>query len=301
MTSRFSSPAAFGRQHSIDARRERSVRPLSCVALIDDRFIAWLMQRECDPGQEPAVNRKPLARVLGRIVGDGAMPVSLKRIYWYTDRPDNLLVDDQVVRAVSGSDEAPAWHAIERDLSRIAQSRSYESVLIVCDDERILRAVDEAQLSGLSVLMLSDDALLDFAELKAEEPQWANLLAQADRRVVVRPEDLLELHSAEGLGTPNGRSVEETSESPSTIEEVVRGWWDSQTEQSRQDLRSALSVSSGIPQEIDRELLLQSRERFVRPLSLSEKRQMRDCLRGIAASGVLRDSYAQADSGSPAL
>ena len=34
------------------------------------------------------------------------------------------------------------------------------------------------------------------------------------------------------------------------------------------------------------ELLLQSRERFVRPLSFLEKKQMRSCLRGIAGSAA---------------
>ena len=75
-----------------------------------------------------------------------------------------------------------------------------------------------------------------------------------------------------------------------TIEEVVRTWWGTQSEESREELRIALAQSSGIPQEVDRELLLQSRERFVRPLSFLEKKQMRSCLRGIAGEGESQEA-----------
>lgn len=244
------------------------------------------MQRDSEPGLEPAVSRWPLARVLGRSATDAGLALNLRRIYWYTDRPDGQLVDEQVVRSYGGSAGQQSWEAIDRDLRKLAQARAFESVLIACDDERIAPAIDEAQLSGLSVIMMSDDSLFDFPELLRDEPEWANLLSQADRRLVVRSEDLTELvglpvdadgAASAGDGLAGGSMV---------IEEVVRGWWDAQTEDSRNDLRSALSLSSGIPQEVDRELLLQSRERFVRPLSLIEKRQMRDCLRGIASNQI---------------
>jgi hypothetical protein len=250
--------------------------------LIDDRFIGWLMQRDSEPGLEPAVHRRPLARVLGRAAADAGLALGLRRIYWYTDRPDGQLVDDQIVRAVSGGETSQTWTLLDRDLRRLAASRAFESVLIACDDERIRDAIDEAQLGGLSVIMLSDDSLHDFAELVREEPEWAGLLAQADRRLIVRAEELTELNGAALETDSTTASVDGLDGGGSVIEEVVRGWWDSQTEESREDLRSALSLSNGIPQEVDRELLLQSRERFVRPLSLTEKRQMRDCLRVIA-------------------
>lgn len=284
MKPRFAHSNSSTRPISFDARRERSARPVSCVALIDDRFVGWLMHRESDPGLEPVVYRRPLARVLGRAAADAGLALSLRRIYWYTDRPDGQLVDEQVVRPVVSGEGQQSWELIDRDLRRLAASRAFESVLIACDDERIRDAIDDAQLSGLSVIMLSDDSLFDFPELTREEPEWASLLAQADRRVVVRSEELSELNAAVVDTPPPPSAGNGLDEDSSVIEEVVRGWWDSQTDESREDLRSALSLSNGIPQEVDRELLLQSRERFVRPLSLSEKRQMRDCLRGIAAT-----------------
>ena len=282
MKPRFSHSNSSPRPNGFDARRERLPRPASCVALFDDRFIGWLMQRDSEPGLEPAVHRRPLARVLGRAAADAGLALGLRRIYWYTDRPDGQLVDDQIVRAVSGGETSQTWTLLDRDLRRLAASRAFESVLIACDDERIRDAIDEAQLGGLSVIMLSDDSLHDFAELVREEPEWAGLLAQADRRLIVRAEELTELNGAALETDSAAASVDGLDGGGSVIEEVVRGWWDSQTEESREDLRSALSLSNGIPQEVDRELLLQSRERFVRPLSLTEKRQMRDCLRVIA-------------------
>jgi hypothetical protein len=65
---------------------------------------------------------------------------------------------------------------------------------------------------------------------------------------------------------------------------VVRGWWSDQPVEVREDLRAALQMSPGIPQDVDRTLLLQTRERFVRPLSFNEKKLMRECLREVAAS-----------------
>lgn len=286
MNPRFAHPNSSNRPISFDARRERAPRPLSCVALIDDRFIGWLMLRESDPGLEPVVYRRPLARVLGRAAAEAGLALSLRRVYWYTDRPDGQLVDEQVVRAVVSGEREQSWECIDRDLRRLAASRAFESVLIACDDERIRGAIDDAQLSGLTVIMLSDDSMFDFSELSREEPEWASLLAQADRRVVVRSEDLAELNAAVVDAPVVPGATNGVDEDSTVIEEVVRGWWDSQTDESREDLRSALSLSNGIPQEVDRELLLQSRERFVRPLSLSEKRQMRDCLRGIAATAL---------------
>ncbi|MEN9775353.1 MAG: hypothetical protein RL322_2423, partial [Pseudomonadota bacterium] len=50
--------------------------------------------------------------------------------------------------------------------------------------------------------------------------------------------------------------------------------------------RAALQVSPGIPQDVDRALLLQTRERFVRPLSFNEKKIMRECLREVVAESA---------------
>ena len=276
---RMHSPSRASASH-----RSRAVRHASCIALIDDRFTSWMVNRDSEPGAEPAVSRRALVRVLMRVAQGAGLDLDVRRLYWYTDRPDGQLVDEQIVRAAGEGEDT--WALLARDLNRLAQWQSCDTVLIACDDERLLPAIDDAQLHGLSVVMLADDGVSDFSLLVEEDPDWAALLAQADRRLAVRAEDLSELR-------PLPHGVGHSAPAPligadqqSTIEEVVRSWWDTQSEESREELRIALSQSSGIPQEIDRELLLQSRERFVRPLSFLEKKQMRSCLRGIAGEGT---------------
>jgi hypothetical protein len=266
------------------ARRPRSVRHTSCIALVDDRFTAWLVDRDCEPGSEPPVSRRYLLRILGRLAGSSGLDLSLRRLYWYTDRPDGQLVDEQIVRTADEGEET--WKLLEGDLRRLTEGQACETVLIACDDERLLPAIDEAQLRGISIVMLADEGVLDYSLLREEDPEWAMLLAQADRRLAVRADELAELRPhPNGIDTAPHRQPDNPDDQ-ATIEEVVRDWWSSQSEESREELRVALAQSSGIPQEVDRELLLQSRVRFVRPLSFIEKKQMRSCLRGIAGGGI---------------
>ena len=274
-------------------RRPRTSRHASCIALVDDRFTSWLIYRECDPGSEPEVSRRGLIRTLSRIANGTGLDLSFRRVYWYTDRPDGQLFDEQVVRSAAEGEET--WALLERDLRRLAEWQSCETVLIACDDERLLPAIDDAQLRGLSVVMLADEGVLDFSLLREEDPEWALLLSQADRRLTVRPDDLADLKPLPN-GEERGADTQLVGvEHNATIEEVVRNWWGSQSEESREELRVALAQSTGIPQEVDRELLLQSRERFVRPLSFLEKKQMRSCLRGIAG-GDAADAQSAAAS-----
>ncbi len=272
------------------ARRSRAVRHSTCIALVDDRFTAWLVHRDSEPGDEPPVSRRYLLRILGRLAGSSGLDLSLRRLYWYTDRPDGQLVDEQIVRPAEEGEET--WKLLERDLQRLTDWQSCETVLIACDDERLLPAIDEAQLRGIGIVMLADEGVLDYSLLREEDPEWAMLLAQADRRLAVRADELAELRPQ-----PNGVDIAphrppHAADEQAAIEEVVRGWWGSQSEESRDELRAALAQSSGIPQEVDRELLLQSRERFIRPLSFIEKKQMRSCLRGIAGDGIAGDGIA---------
>ena len=45
--------------------------------------------------------------------------------------------------------------------------------------------------------------------------------------------------------------------------------------------RDALQVSRGVPQEVDRQLLLRMRQRLTRALSLNEKKLLREILRSV--------------------
>jgi hypothetical protein len=279
-------------------RRPRPARSGIGVALLDDRFVAWLSQRDCEPGEEPVLSRRNLMRVLSRLLAETGTEMQLRRVYWYTDRPDGQLVDDQITRLVGaearsspevtpgetvGDGALESWQAIDNDLRAISRSQAFDLVIIGSDDERLLQSIDEAQLAGMSITLLADDSVSDYPALSVEEPEWAALLAQADRRLIVRPTDLADLKNGPRNGSEESEGSGRSSEQ-ALIEEVVRSWWADQPQDAREDLRAALQLGPGIPQDVDRALLLQSRERFVRPLSFGEKKMMRECLREVVAS-----------------
>ena len=56
-------------------------------------------------------------------------------------------------------------------------------------------------------------------------------------------------------------------------------WWSEEPEDLREDLREELQVSRGIPQEVDRQMLLQVRKALDRTLSFQEKKLLRDMVR----------------------
>jgi len=66
-----------------------------------------------------------------------------------------------------------------------------------------------------------------------------------------------------------------------SMQEVVAAWWTEEPEDLREDLRDALQISRGIPQEVDRQLLLRMRQRLARALSLPEKKMLRETLRNV--------------------
>ena len=70
----------------------------SCIALIDARFLAWL-QGNTDGSQEAV--RPHLLALLGSATANHGLDVNLRRIYWYTDTPDDQAVDAQDPRCVA--------------------------------------------------------------------------------------------------------------------------------------------------------------------------------------------------------
>ena len=101
-------------------------------------------------------------------------------------------VNDVVQRTVLDPDNdggLTLMRAMASDITRLADARAVEHLLVVSDDERLLGAVDHAQLCGLSVHMLIDEAGADFERLAQDDPSWARLLTQADRCVVLQASD----------------------------------------------------------------------------------------------------------------
>jgi hypothetical protein len=276
---------------SQDGRAERRFgehRMGTCVALIDGRFLIWLAQQGAMGATGESVNRQGLMGLLALALGQSGLDVDLRRIYWYSDRSDGMVIDDQIVRLVQAHDAdggLSLLRSLGHDLKKLAEHHACDHVLVASDDERFLTIIDEAQLSGVSVHLLSDESARNMPQMARTDPGWARLLAQGDRRVVINSQalaDMLQGKLTSGLGL----AVEDVEELRKSMHEVVSAWWSDEPEDLREDLREALQVSRGIPQEVDRQLLLRMRQRLARALSLPEKKMLRETLRSVGAGPV---------------
>lgn len=268
-------------------RRSGEQRSGTCIALIDGRFLIWLAQQGAVGTTGESVNRQGLLSLLAQALSHSGLDVDLRRIYWYSDRSDGLVIDDQIVRLVQAHDAdggASLLRSLGHDLKQLAEHHACDHVVVASDDERFLGAIDEAQLSGLSVHLLADESARNMPQMVRSDPGWARLLAQADRRVIVNSQalaDMLQGKSATGMGL----SVEDVEELRKSMQEIVAAWWADEPEDLREDLRDALQISRGIPQEVDRQLLLRMRQRLARALSLPEKKMLRETLRNAVMGG----------------
>jgi hypothetical protein len=260
----------------------------TCMALIDGRFLIWMAQQGAVGATGESVNRHGLFSLLSQALAHAGLDVDLRRIYWYGDRPDGLFIDDQIVRLVQTHDAdggASLLRSLGHDLKQLAEHHACDHVLVASDDERFLATIDEAQLSGVSVHLLADESARNMPQMVRTDPGWARLLAQGDRRVVVNSQalsDMLQGKLPMGMGMGN-LPLEDVEELRKSMQEVITAWWADEPEDLREDLRDALQISRGIPQEVDRQLLLRMRQRLARALSLPEKKMLRETLRLVVA------------------
>ena len=258
------------------------------MALIDGRFLIWLAQQGAMGATGESVNRQGLLSLLSQALSHAALDVDLRRIYWYSDRSDGLVIDDQIVRLVQAHDAdggASLLRSLGHDLKQLAEHHACDHVLVASDDERFLATIDEAQLSGVSVHLLADESARNMPQMVRTDPGWARLLAQADRRVVVNSQALADMLQGK-LPTGMGLAVEDVEELRKSMHEVISAWWADEPEDLREDLRDALQISRGIPQEVDRQLLLRMRQRLARALSLPEKKMLREILRQVVTESA---------------
>jgi len=286
-------------------RRPTNTRSGSCTALVDARFLIWLAQQNAHGAVGESVNRQGLMDLLSHALAQAGLDVDLRRVYWYTDRADDMVLDDQIVRWVQSHDldgGASMLRAVGQDLAQLARNHACEHVLIATDDERFLSAIDEAQLCGLSVHLLADESARNMPQMMRSDPGWGRVLSQADRRVVVNAQFLSEMLQGKlpsGMNSAASAPVENVEEVRQTITEVITAWWDEEPEDLREDLRDALQVSRGVPQEVDRQLLLRMRQRLTRALSLNEKKLLREVLRSVVSGPASAASPATTLSGLP--
>lgn len=264
------------------------VRTGRCVALVDARFLTWLMQGAEDrEGTQPLAPLGDLLAMLALSLRQAGLEVDVVRAYWYTDQPQTQPVDDLLLRFVLDPDTdggVSLMKALGGDMVQLAAHQAAEHILVVSDDERLLASVDQAQMNGASVHMLMDAAGHDFDKLQRDDPSWARLLAQADRRVLM-------------VSAPAGTEVQQnevrlptaldTADIQTSITLELQAWWDEETETQRVDLQDELRFSRSIPQEVDRQLLLRLSRNLGHPLSWPEKKVMRENVRRI----VLGDAF----------
>ncbi len=273
-------------------RRFGEYRGGSCMALIDGRFLIWLAQQGAVGASGESVNRQGLLGLLSQALTNAALDVDLRRIYWYSDRTDGVAIDDQIVRLVQAHDAdggASLLRAMGHDLKQLADHHACDHVLVASDDERFLSTIDEAQLKGVSVHLLADESARNMPQMARTDPGWARLLSQGDRRVVVNSQALTDMLQGK-LPIGMGVALEEVQALRASMQEVITEWWTDEPEDLREDLRDALQVSRGIPQEVDRQLLLRMRQRLARALSLPEKKMLRETLRAVVAVPAAPDA-----------
>lgn len=269
-------------------RMDAALRDGRCIALVDGRYMAWLLSQNPEATGEP-LNRHALAPVLSALLVQWGVQADLRRVYWYTDALDGQYPQDQVARVVVShkvDGGASLLRAVSADLKRLAERQACDHVLLASDDERLLALIDEAQLHGVSVHILADEAVLNLEQLSKEDPGWTRLLAQADRRIVLHSQavrDLTQARYAQNMGQPAGLQptmpVVDIETIRPTLQEVVAAWWREEPEDLREDLREELQNSRGIPQEVDRHLLLRVRKVLERTLSFPEKKLLREMVR----------------------
>lgn len=253
-----------------------------CIALIDSNYMSWLLRQSTDASAEPETyNRLALIPSLGHALKGAGLSLDIQRVYWYTDNPDTQFPQDQIVRHLDAAGGEPGdvvFQSMSADIGRLAQHHACEHLLIASDDDRLTAVIDDAQLHGLSVYLLADESARHMDQLVTEDPAWCGLLAQADRRVLLLPQAARELTAAPR--TPSAPAAPQDPEVVRTkLLEVVTQWWDDEPEDLREDLRDELRGSHGIPQEVDRHMLLRVRRALDRPLSFPEKKILREMVR----------------------
>ncbi|MEN9688762.1 MAG: hypothetical protein RI998_759 [Pseudomonadota bacterium] len=261
-----------------------------CIALIDSNYMTWLMRQTPDNGAEPETfNRQFLIPTLANALKQAGLGVDVQRVYWYADSPDHQFPQDQIVRHLDSAAGEPSdvvLQAMSLDISRLAERHACEHLLIASDDDRLTAVIDEAQLHGLQVYLLADESARHMDQLVNEDPAWCRLLGQADRRVLFLPPVARDAGPAARAAAP----AMDPEVVRVKLQEVVDLWWDDEPEDLREDLRDELRGSHGIPQEVDRHMLLRVRRALDRPLSFPEKKMLREMVRakvlGVSEEGM---------------
>ena len=271
------------------------------VALIDERYLGWLGSQQT-PALAGPLQRSALSGVFGGLARLAGAEVALARTYLFTDRQPTDLLDDVVLRTVpvhAMDGGLGMVRALGLELTQLAARGGCQFALIASDDERLIPYIDEAQWRGLKVIMVADESAQDFGKLMSDDPSWARLLMQADRRLAINESAWQALTTVGGAyfsaygGEQPGRDLElpsdmdaQSQQAPNDewlahVQKVIEDWWNEETPHAKLDLYEEMQNSQGVPPETDRHLLLQVRRVLARTLSFPEKKAMREMIRSV--------------------
>jgi hypothetical protein len=269
--------------HSPQWRRAAPSRPTSsraddgqAIALLDVRYLRWLASADAKASTVGVRERMP--GLLHHLLSRSGLNVQLLRVYWYSDEDDHAVFDDQTLRWVrpeAADGGVSLVRAMASDLQTIVHHGAVHTLVIASDDDRLIAPIDQAKLAGCTVCLLADDRAASIARLMQEDPTWARLLREADRRLIVPADEL-----AQAFGGQGGHAVDSSAQHE-TLQAIVNAWWEDQSSDAKDALRDEVPLMRGLPHEADRELLLQGKNGLGRALSFQEKRMARDLARRI--------------------
>ena len=161
--------------------------------MLDARYLRWIAKLdEHDAASSSVLNRERLNDLVQHALNRAVGRVSLLRVYWYADSDDRLVCNDQALRLLPSADTdgSALVRQLTADVQALVSGGRVDAILIGSDDDRLLAVMESAKLAGLTVCVLADERAQAMPRLMQQDPNWARLLREADRRVIVRSGEL---------------------------------------------------------------------------------------------------------------
>lgn len=259
------------------------------IAFIDMRYLRWLCGLD---GRDAApVSRAQVNSVVLNALDQANLNAQLLRSYCYADHDDKATFDDQTLRLLPPADtdgELAMVRQMSADLMAVANGMGPELIVIASDDQRLIHTIDILKLQGVKVCLLADERVKAMPRLQQNDPEWARLLREADRRLVVQAQDLAHALSA-------GAQAGQHTVHEDVLQAVVNEWWSGLPLDEQDWLREELPSLRGVPPELDRELLRRTKMAIHRSLNEHEKRLLREQARRVALGDAHNEEPVVAD------
>lgn len=253
------------------------------VAFVDMRYLRWLCGLD---GRDAApVSRAQVNTVVLNALDQANLNAQLLRSYCYADHDDKATFDDQTLRLLPQADtdgELAMVRQMSADLMAVSQGAQPDVIVIASDDQRLIHTIDVLKLQGIKVCLLADERVKAMPRLQQHDPEWARLLREADRRLVVQAQDLAHALSA-------GAQAGQQTVHEDVLQAVVNEWWSGLPLDEQDWLREELPALRGVPPELDRELLRRTKMAIHRSLNEHEKRLLREQARRVALGDGVAD------------